>query len=153
MKHLFYLIFGVLFFEQCTINYEKMEKIKLFEYVDSFGYKNHLMISKKSDSLYGVFLGVELNMENKPIYYKSEIKNVVLNNHKFSFVLKNFEFGNEPAVLDSFATNPLSQMDKIPLILQYNLYFKGTISKNKIELIRTSDLYDSRFDKMIFIKQ
>jgi hypothetical protein len=153
MKLFFLLITSLQFAGWCQSKKPTMISKELFIHTDSHHFQHSLLLEKSGDSLRGFYTGAEHSMNQQPVYYLARLKDITRHGNSIGFVLKQLQFSHQPVDIFKQQISPIEQKDTIPLILQLSLYFNGTINGDTIRFNRVSDLYDSRADEMVFIKQ
>lgn len=127
-------------------------RIRLFENKIDKLRSNYIEFSESKESIEGVFYGVELTMDNKPVYYKSKLGSLRWHGENIYFTLKDYAYSLEPF----FQHNPknlLNPNDKqLPGIALFQTIFSGTIFTDTLQLARSAIYYDGHFDAMIFVK-
>ena len=147
-----------LFFYTCIIlssSAQKKNYIKqvLFRYTSDNGYVDYLNLYSNKNPLHCSYIGVEINRNNIPIYYKADLVDLMLTDESISFTLKKYKFSYKPFDLEETNKDSVVSKIDIPLILDVKLYFTGRIQEDSIQMSRTSDFYDSKSDKMLFVKE
>jgi hypothetical protein len=117
-------------------------------------YSNRFKIIYQSDSAIGEFYGVEMLSDNSPVFYKAKLEKLELSETQIQFELKDYLFISKPFTDETVEKDHnWPKEGLLPGIIKFPQQFSGTKTTDGFEMIRTSVLYDSKFDKINFIKK
>lgn len=155
MKLFFLSAMFISTFNLCSNNNIKMQQEEVYFFKDINGYKSYISLKQVKDSIYGIFLGMELNDKGIPVYYKSDFKTHIVesNENVISFLLTDFDYSFQPFSFNNINQHLLKGGSDIPFIIQRPIKFFGEHNKDSLILNRISDLYDSKSDKMVFYRE
>lgn len=148
MKIAFLLSFVSIYAACAMHKHDKMNSKKVYQAMNELGSTDYLVIEQKSDSLFGFWISAEEDMNHAIIYYCAPMENLSIKENKISFTLSDYTLSSRPISPTSLSN--LERIDQInlPLFTTMTYYFTGEIADSDVELLRTSDLYDSRADSL-----
>ena len=141
-------------------NKNKDVKIReVYEYKE-WGASHFIELRKNNDSIIGTYFGSHTTSNGKIIYYRSNFvysKDQTHSEHdrnrEIYFTLTDYSFSLKPLFCNDQNKELIKDSSLIPPALMARQIFRGKFYGEILELQRTLDSYDSRFDVMIFIKE
>ena len=159
MKTSIFAVAFLLTFSLCSHKRDIIQDKELFQHKTINGYSNYIELQRNTDSIKGVNIGVKLNLEGVPVFYKSSFVYSNANNlekkkdeREISFILKKFDFSFKPFSFIYDNTDLITDTSKVPFMLLYPIVFLGKRSGDSLQLKRIDNISDSRVDEMIFGK-
>lgn len=115
-------------------------------------YTNRIEIIHGNGFIKGFFYGVEVATNNRHLFFKAPLSDLVLNDTTINFILNKFAFSYEPFRGDSSSLAIGEDSNVVPILFKSPIQYLGSRSSDTLKIKRISAIYDSNFDYLIFIK-
>lgn len=130
------------------------QEVVLYRHKINAKHSNFIKLSSDSSFVDALFYGTEFQKDGTPVYYRAKLENVKVNDTEISFILTHYSFSKRPMGNHNDYSPNFPYSGEIPILLRLRQFFSGSISHEKLELQRYSEIYPgSRTDKMKFARQ
>jgi hypothetical protein len=114
---------------------------------------NKIELSYNQGSIVGKFYGCEKLTDGSPIYYMATLSNLTINDNSIRFKIEKYSFSKIPFDKSNVAGRRYSfASNKLPGLLKFPQNYTGDRYSDTLRLKRTSLIFDSSYEQLIFVK-